>query len=52
MGRSRRACAAHRGVSDPAKQRGQHARQMGAGTAAGKARAAATKLEPHVATKP
>ena len=47
---SRRAYAAHRDVSDPAKQRGQHARQMGAGTAAGTAQAAATKLVPHVAT--
>lgn len=37
--------------TDPAKQRGQHARQMGAETAAGTARAAATKPVPQAALK-
>jgi hypothetical protein len=37
--------------TDPAKQRGQHARQMGAETAAGTARAAATKPVPQSAIK-
>jgi len=37
--------------TDPAKQRGQHARQMGAATAAGTARAAATKPVPQAAIR-
>ncbi|SEO09079.1 hypothetical protein SAMN05216227_10465 [Pseudorhodobacter antarcticus] len=37
--------------TDPAKQRGQHARQMGAETAAGTARATATKPVPQAALK-
>tara|TARA_R110002167_G_scaffold86987_1_gene235320 strand:+ start:15324 stop:15905 length:582 start_codon:yes stop_codon:yes gene_type:complete len=37
--------------TDPAKQRGMHARQMGAETAAGTARAAATKPVPQAALK-
>lgn len=37
--------------TDPAKQRGQHAKQMGAETAAGTARAAATKPVPHAAIR-
>jgi|GEM_PF-566843 len=37
--------------TDPAKQRGQHARQMGAETAAGTARAAATKPVPQAAIR-
>lgn len=37
--------------TDPAKQRGQHAKQMGADTAAGTARAAATKPVPHAAIR-
>jgi hypothetical protein len=37
--------------SDPAKQRGQNARQMRAATAAGPARAAATKPVPQVAIR-
>ena len=37
--------------TDPAKQRGQHARQMGAETAAGMARAAATKPVPQAAIR-
>ena len=37
--------------TDPAKQRGQHARQMGADTAAGTARAAATKPVPQAAIR-
>ena len=37
--------------TDPAKQRGLHARQMGAETAAGTARAAATKPVPQAALK-
>ena len=36
--------------TDPAKQRGQHAKEMGAETAAGTARAAATKPVPQAAT--
>ena len=37
--------------TDPAKQRGQHARQVGAETAAGTARAAATKPVPQTAIR-
>ena len=37
--------------TDPAKQRGQHARQMGAETAAGTARAATTKPVPQAAIR-
>ena len=37
--------------ADPAKQRGLHARQMGAETAAGTARAAATKPVPQAAIR-
>ena len=37
--------------TDPAKQRGQHAKQMGAETAAGTARAAATKPVPQAAIR-
>jgi len=37
--------------TDPAKQRGQHARQMGAETAAGTARAAASKPVPQAAIR-
>ena len=37
--------------TDPAKQRGQHARQMGAETAEGTARAAATKPVPQAAIR-
>jgi hypothetical protein len=37
--------------TDPAKQRGQHARQLGAETAAGTARAAATKPVPQAAIR-
>ncbi len=37
--------------TDPAKQRGQHAKQMGANTAAGTARAAATKPVPQAAIR-
>jgi len=37
--------------TDPAKQRGHHARQMGAETAAGTARAAATKPAPQAAIR-
>ncbi|MGV8952673.1 MAG: hypothetical protein ACOH2M_16355 [Cypionkella sp.] len=37
--------------TDPAKQRGQHARQMGAETAAGTAQAAATKPVPQAAIR-
>ena len=37
--------------TDPAKQRGQHAKQMGADTAAGTARAAATKPVPQAAIR-
>lgn len=37
--------------TDPAKQSSLHARQMGADTAAGKSRAAATKPEPQVAIR-
>jgi hypothetical protein len=37
--------------TDPAKQRGQHAKQMGAATAAGTARAAATKPVPQAAIR-
>ena len=36
---------------DPAKQRGQHAKQMGAETAAGTARAASTKPVPQAAIR-
>jgi hypothetical protein len=37
--------------TDPAKQRGQHAKQIGADTAAGTARAAATKPVPQAAIR-
>ena len=37
--------------TDPAKQRGHHAKQMGAETAAGTARAAATKPVPQAAIR-
>ena len=46
-----RADSVWRAQTDPAKQRGLHARQMGADTAAGTARAAATKPAPQAEIK-